>query len=191
MDDPFDKQVGGDHYRTMAIQPIEYILDNELGWCEGNIVKYITRHHQKGGRKDVEKVIHYAEMLLARYDEAELVRESVEWDQSMKLTEEDWEALVTQAFKDMSTPTDDFDPRTDQDHQGEQTDQHEDHVASDPPQLDPPLRPLAQELKPTGRTLEYPQPVLSCVDRDYQWTTLDDYDLDNDTPKSQEKESRT
>ena len=67
--DPFKKQVGGNHYKDLAIQPIDYIMQNGLGWCEGNIVKYITRHSLKGGRKDIEKVIHYAEMLLAEYDE--------------------------------------------------------------------------------------------------------------------------
>jgi len=58
------KQVGGDHYKRMAIQPSHYIVRNKLGWYEGNIVKYITRHSIKGGRQDVEKVIHYAELLL-------------------------------------------------------------------------------------------------------------------------------
>jgi hypothetical protein len=58
------KQVGGNHYKDCPIQPIEYIIGNSLGWCEGNIVKYITRHHMKGGRADVEKVIHYAQLLL-------------------------------------------------------------------------------------------------------------------------------
>ena len=58
------KQIGGDHYKDCPIQPIEYIIGNDLGWCEGNSVKYITRHHMKGGRKDVEKVIHYAQLLL-------------------------------------------------------------------------------------------------------------------------------
>lgn len=57
-------QVGGNHYKTMEIQPVEYILKNKLGWCEGNIVKYISRHRQKGERKDIEKVIHYAQMIL-------------------------------------------------------------------------------------------------------------------------------
>lgn len=64
-----EKQVGGDHYKSLAIQPVEYIVQNGLGWFEGNIVKYITRHKQKGGRKDVEKVIHYAQMLLEEYDD--------------------------------------------------------------------------------------------------------------------------
>lgn len=59
-----DRQVGGGHYKDLKIQPIEYIVANDLSWCEGNIVKYITRHKMKGGRADVEKVIHYAEMLL-------------------------------------------------------------------------------------------------------------------------------
>ena len=60
--DIFDKQEGGDHYKSLAIQPTEYIHKNELDWCEGNIVKYITRHKQKGGVKDLKKVIHYAEL---------------------------------------------------------------------------------------------------------------------------------
>jgi hypothetical protein len=59
-----DKQIGGDHYKKMAIQPSDYIVKNKLGWYEGNIVKYITRHSVKGGRQDVEKVIHYAQLLI-------------------------------------------------------------------------------------------------------------------------------
>ena len=59
-----DKQVGGSHYVDCKFQPIEYIVGNGLSFCEGNIVKYITRHKAKGGRADVEKVIHYAQLLL-------------------------------------------------------------------------------------------------------------------------------
>lgn len=59
-----DKQVGGSHYKDCKFQPIEYIVGNNLSFCEGNIVKYITRHRAKGGRADVEKVIHYAQLLL-------------------------------------------------------------------------------------------------------------------------------
>jgi hypothetical protein len=61
-----DKQVGADHYKTMKIQPIEYILANELGWCEGNAVKYLTRYKQKGQAQDIEKAIHYLQILLER-----------------------------------------------------------------------------------------------------------------------------
>ena len=59
-----DKQVNGDHYKSMAIQPSEYIHRNGLNWCEGNAIKYITRHKLKGGRVDIEKAIHYLELLL-------------------------------------------------------------------------------------------------------------------------------
>ena len=48
----------------MVVQPSDYIVKNGLGWYEGNIVKYITRHSVKGGKQDVEKVIHYAELLI-------------------------------------------------------------------------------------------------------------------------------
>ena len=58
------RQIGGGHYKDMPLQPIEYILANELGFCEGNIVKYITRYKAKGGAEDVKKVIHYAQILL-------------------------------------------------------------------------------------------------------------------------------
>lgn len=59
-----DKQIGGDHYKDMAVQPVEYIHGNKLSFLEGNIVKYITRHRTKGGRADVEKALHYCELLL-------------------------------------------------------------------------------------------------------------------------------
>jgi hypothetical protein len=56
-------QVGGDHYSKNAIQPWDYIVANELGYLEGNIVKYITRWRDKGGIQDIDKVIHYAQKL--------------------------------------------------------------------------------------------------------------------------------
>ena len=59
-----DVQVGGSHYKDCAIQPIEYIHANKLGFAEGNVVKYITRHRQKHGADDVKKVIHYCQLLL-------------------------------------------------------------------------------------------------------------------------------
>jgi Protein of unknwon function (DUF3310) len=64
-----DKQVGGSHYKDMAFQPIEFILANDLGFCEGNIIKYTCRYKQKGGVEDLEKVVHYAQMLIEREKE--------------------------------------------------------------------------------------------------------------------------
>ena len=59
-----EKQVAGSHYSKCAIQPSEFIHRNKLGWCEGNAVKYLTRHRDKNGRQDIEKAIHYLQLLL-------------------------------------------------------------------------------------------------------------------------------
>jgi hypothetical protein len=58
-----DTQVGGSHYKDYPIQPIEFVVANKLGFCEGNVVKYITRYAHKGGRQDLDKVIHYVQLL--------------------------------------------------------------------------------------------------------------------------------
>jgi hypothetical protein len=58
------KQVNGQHYVSMAIQPVEFIVANELNFLEGNIIKYICRHHAKNGAEDIKKAIHYCELLL-------------------------------------------------------------------------------------------------------------------------------
>ena len=57
-------QIGGEHYRKNKIQPIEYIHANGLDFISGNIVKYATRHRDKGKAQDIEKIIHYAKLLL-------------------------------------------------------------------------------------------------------------------------------
>jgi hypothetical protein len=59
-----DKQVSGSHYKDKAIQPIIYIHANNLGFCAGNVVKYITRYKEKNGAEDIRKAIHYCQLLL-------------------------------------------------------------------------------------------------------------------------------
>lgn len=59
-----DKQVSGNHYKDCGIQPIEYIHANGLSYLEGNVIKYTTRHSKKNGRGDIEKAIHYLELIL-------------------------------------------------------------------------------------------------------------------------------
>ena len=61
---PLTTQVGGNHYKDLVIQPIEYIVKNNLPYMEGNIVKYITRWRKKNGIQDLQKVIHYTQMLI-------------------------------------------------------------------------------------------------------------------------------
>ncbi len=57
-------QVAGDHYKTLKIQPVEYIHANNIGYFEGNVIKYITRWRSKGGNADLLKAQHYIELLL-------------------------------------------------------------------------------------------------------------------------------
>ena len=54
MSDPYDTQVGGDHYKKMKIQPSEFINKNEMQFAEGNAIKYICRHGSKGQKQDLE-----------------------------------------------------------------------------------------------------------------------------------------
>ena len=61
-----DNQVGGNHYKSKAMQPIEYIMANQMDFCEGSIVKYITRWKQKGGVEDLRKIKHYVDFLIER-----------------------------------------------------------------------------------------------------------------------------
>jgi hypothetical protein len=63
---PLDTQIGGDHYKNFAIQPIEYATKNHLGFIQGDIVKRITRYNQPTGkgRQDLEKIIHEAQILI-------------------------------------------------------------------------------------------------------------------------------
>jgi hypothetical protein len=57
-------QVGGGHYKDMAIQPVEFIHANNIGYLEGNVLKYIVRHKTKNGEQDVRKALHYCQLIL-------------------------------------------------------------------------------------------------------------------------------
>ena len=58
-----DKQIGGKHYKSYSIQPIEFIVANKLDFIQGNIIKYALRN--KDGENPDEKwnkIIHYCEL---------------------------------------------------------------------------------------------------------------------------------
>ena len=57
-------QEGGDHYKKLGIQPVEYIQANNLDFFQGNVVKYVTRNKDKKGAEDIRKAIHYLQMIL-------------------------------------------------------------------------------------------------------------------------------
>lgn len=63
----WDLQVGGDHYKSMKIQPARFALENNLDYCQANAIKYICRHASKNGKQDLEKAKHYIDLLIEHY----------------------------------------------------------------------------------------------------------------------------
>lgn len=61
---PLTTQVGGGHYKDMAIQPVEYITANNLGFVEGSVIKYVSRWRKKGGVDDLRKARHFIDLLI-------------------------------------------------------------------------------------------------------------------------------
>ena len=59
----WDKQVGGEHYKQYAIQPAQFALANKLDYAQANAIKYIVRHADKNGVQDLDKAVHYIELL--------------------------------------------------------------------------------------------------------------------------------
>ena len=62
----YDKQIGGSHYRSLKIQPSKFVIENELLFPEGSVIKYICRHRFKNGKEDLIKAIHFIEMIIER-----------------------------------------------------------------------------------------------------------------------------
>lgn len=63
-DKALNVQVGGDHYKKLAIQPMEYSMKNKLDACQHTIIKYVTRFRDKGGIQDLEKAKHVIDLLI-------------------------------------------------------------------------------------------------------------------------------
>lgn len=60
----YKNQIGGNHYQDLVIQPTDYIIKNNISFAEGNVIKYVSRHKQKGKEQDIKKAIHYLSMIL-------------------------------------------------------------------------------------------------------------------------------
>lgn len=59
-----DVQVGGDHYKDMKIQPVEFIHANGIGFFEGNVISYVSRWRKKNGIEDLKKAKHFIDLLI-------------------------------------------------------------------------------------------------------------------------------
>lgn len=57
-------QEGGDHYKNLKIQPVEFIHANSLGFMEGCVVKYVARYKRKNGLEDLKKARHFLDLLI-------------------------------------------------------------------------------------------------------------------------------
>jgi hypothetical protein len=78
----YKKQIGGSHYRDMVMQPSEFINKNRLPFAEGSAIKYKCRHAAKGKEQDIDKAIHYLEMIKER-DYSDIKKEK-SWSEGYK-----------------------------------------------------------------------------------------------------------
>lgn len=66
---PLSQQVGGDHYKHFPIQPLEFMIANNIPGAEAHVIKYVVRHKLKNGVEDLKKARHILDVLIASYDE--------------------------------------------------------------------------------------------------------------------------
>lgn len=77
-------QVGGTHYK-LVIEPWDYIHRNGIGYLAGNVIRYVTRYKQKGGKEDLLKAIHYLEKLIEedypedQSNQSQVIKNEVSW----------------------------------------------------------------------------------------------------------------
>ena len=92
----YSKQIGGSHYQKFKIQPSQFVVENELLYPEGCVIKYILRHRLKGKRQDLEKAKHFIDMIIERdypkdfLEEAEKEKKELEesYQEAKRQTEE-------------------------------------------------------------------------------------------------------
>ena len=57
------ENVSPDYYARYDIEPISFIMRNNIPYAEGNVIKYTLRHDMKGGVEDIDKAIRYLELI--------------------------------------------------------------------------------------------------------------------------------
>lgn len=70
-----NQQVGGQHYKKLAIQPWDYVLANHIGYMEGSVIKYITRWQDKNGLEDLYKCRHFLNKLIEHQEKQQQIKE--------------------------------------------------------------------------------------------------------------------
>ena len=62
--DALHTQVGGDHNKNMAIQPVTFCMANNLNFCVSSAIKYLCRYKDKNGKEDLMKARHFIDLLI-------------------------------------------------------------------------------------------------------------------------------
>lgn len=57
-----NKQVGGSHYESLEIEPVELFVKFNLNWFQGEVIKYCSRFQRKNGKQDLLKAIQVCEL---------------------------------------------------------------------------------------------------------------------------------
>ena len=105
MKNPYDKQIGGSHYQKFKIQPSKFVIENELLYPEGCVIKYILRHRLKGKKQDLEKAIHFIEMIIERDYPKDFLEEA---EKEKKELEESYQESKRQTKERNRSPLDSF-----------------------------------------------------------------------------------
>lgn len=62
---PLNKEIGGNHYKSLPIQPVVLCNQLHLNFIQGSIIKYVSRYKKKGGFRDLRKAVHFSELGIA------------------------------------------------------------------------------------------------------------------------------
>jgi hypothetical protein len=73
-----------EHYTMWKVEPVTFIMENDMPFAEGNVIKYVMRHRAKNGANDLLKAVRYIEMILEKdyrlaLDGNPIVHHSNEW----------------------------------------------------------------------------------------------------------------
>ena len=78
----------GNHYKSLAIQPAEYCQRSRMPYCESSVIRYVTLHREKNGREDIEKAIHCLDLLMEiEYSEQNAEAEALPRQETTNKTE--------------------------------------------------------------------------------------------------------
>lgn len=65
MDSMLDIQIGGEHYKSLLMQPISLITKANCDYIQGRIIELLAKYKtSKNAKIDLQKCIHYAQLAI-------------------------------------------------------------------------------------------------------------------------------